>query len=113
VGFYRLRRLLNKQSRACLNYLKKRRLMLSIFFLMGMVMAFGIPFINNVMSNRMLFTSDQQGYIFANGVIPSGANYRMIMGMQQENDDSFFINVYKPSPMFLKLIQLMNFKDHF
>ena len=101
-GFLSLKKAFKQAIEGMFHLSKKTSLMLSIFFLMGMVMAFGIPFINNVMSNRMLFTSDQQGYIFANGVIPSGANYRTIMGMQQEDDDSFFINVYKPSPMFFE-----------
>ena len=98
-SFLSLKKAFKQAIEGMFNLSKKTSLMLSIFFLMGMVMAFGIPFINNVMSNRMLFTSDQQGYIFANGVIPSGANYRTIMGMQDEGDDSFFINVYKPSPI--------------
>ena len=102
-SFLSLKKAFKQAIEGMFHLTKKTSLMLSIFFLMGMVMAFGIPFINNVMSNRMLFTSDQQGYISANGVIPSGANYRAIMAMREEGDDSFFINVYKTSPMIFKI----------
>lgn len=75
---------------------KKTNLMLTVFFLMGMMIALGIPFINNVNSNRMIFPSDQRQYIQVSGMISSGANYR-IMESLSVDDASFYINVFRPS----------------
>jgi len=82
---------------------RRTSLLLAVFFLMGMALAIGIPFINNVNSNRMIFASDQQNYIQAQGMLSSGVNYRLIESFRDEADDDYYINVFKQSKLILNI----------
>ncbi|MBE0700590.1 MAG: ATP-binding cassette domain-containing protein, partial [Acholeplasmataceae bacterium] len=81
------------------NVTKKTKMMLFVFFLMGVILAAGIPFINNVMSNRMLFTSDQEKYVSMTGILTSNANFKTIQSFKEADDDLFYINVFRPTPI--------------
>jgi len=88
-----------KSIQSLFNLDKRSSIMLTIFFLMGMMIAIGLPFINNVLSNRMIFKSDQRNYVQVTGIISSGANYRFMESLRDSEDDLFYINVFKRVPM--------------
>jgi putative ABC transport system permease protein len=88
-----------KSIKSLFNLDKRSSVMLTIFFLMGMMIAVGLPFINNVLSNRMIFKSDQRNYVQVTGIISSGVNYRFMESLKEEDDDDFYINVFKRVPM--------------
>ncbi|MDI6452890.1 ABC transporter ATP-binding protein/permease [Peloplasma aerotolerans] len=92
---------------------KRMNLMITVFFLMGIVMAIGIPFINNVQSNRMIFASDQENYIYVNGLAPGGPNYRILESLKEPDDELFYINVFRRSQFVFDTVSIDGVQNNF
>lgn len=81
------------------NLSKRAKIMTFIFGLMGLVLAVGVPFINNVTSERTMYVSDLPDTLFVNGVAQSAANYRLMNALSDYDDESFYINVFRQTPL--------------
>jgi len=81
------------------NLSKRAKIMTFIFGLMGMVLAVGVPFINNVSSERTMYVSDLPNTLYVNGVAQSAANYRLMNALSDYDDESFYINVFRLSDL--------------
>jgi len=101
--FVSFKEIISKSIKSLFSLDKKSSIMLTIFFLMGMIIAIGLPFINNVLSNRMIFTSDLKDNVQVTGILTSGVNYRYIESLKEEDDDAFYINVFKRVPMVFEI----------
>jgi putative ABC transport system permease protein len=79
------------------NLSKSVKAMFFIFSLMGILLAIGIPFITNIRSERVIYQSDLQNLIRINYISSNGPNYRLLESIKEENDDTFYINVFAKS----------------
>jgi putative ABC transport system permease protein len=91
---------------------KRTRLMFFIFILMGLVISIGVPFINNVLSDRAIYLSDQPNYVRVNSLASNTTNYRFLESLENVNDHEFFINVYPTSNIRFNVYSMRGFVEN-
>lgn len=85
---------------------KRAKVMFFVFALMGLVIAVGIPFLMNIRSERVIYISDQKDLVTIDSVAASGVNYKLLQAIKEEDDDSFYINIFSETPIVFDSISL-------
>ncbi|MDO9628809.1 MAG: ABC transporter ATP-binding protein/permease [Acholeplasmataceae bacterium] len=98
-SFLSIRKAIKNSFVSLFNLSKKAKMMFFVFALMGFVIAVGIPFLMNVKSERVMYVSDQQNLINVKYIASTGANYRLLQAVKEAGDDTFYINIFKKSPI--------------
>ncbi len=88
------------------NLSKRAKMMFFVFALMGFVIAVGIPFLMNIRSERVIYISDQENLVNVMYVPSTGNNYRLLQAIKEVEDDTFYINIYRVSPIVFNIPNL-------
>lgn len=106
-SFLSIRKALKDSFISLFNLSKKAKMMFFVFSLMGFVIAIGIPFLMNMQSNRVIYVSDQENLLRINYIASNGSNYRLLQSIKEAEDDTYYINIFRKSPIIFDVPNLL------